>query len=114
MTHRACSTLVALFAVASLASTITAKPQPHYIWNLTPSVPLGLYSVQPPVHLRVTTLVVATPPEPLATVLSDGGYLPRGVVRRFCETLVDRYSTISRVARWPWRAAELARSARIA
>ncbi len=79
MTHRACSTLVALLAVASLISTIGAKPQPHYIWNLTPSVPLGLYSVQPPERLRVTTLVVATPPEPLATVLSDGGYLPRGV-----------------------------------
>jgi conjugative transfer signal peptidase TraF len=79
VTPRACYTLVALFAVVSLASTITAKPQPHCIWNLTPSVPRGLYSMQPPVRLRVTTLVVATPPEPLATVLSDGGYLPRGV-----------------------------------
>ena len=27
----------------------------------------------------VTTLVVAMPPEPLATFLADGGYLPRGV-----------------------------------
>jgi conjugative transfer signal peptidase TraF len=79
VTQRACYIFVALFAVASLASPITAKPQPHYIWNLTPSVPRGLYGMQPPVRLRVTTLVVATPPEPLATVLSDGGYLPRGV-----------------------------------
>jgi conjugative transfer signal peptidase TraF len=62
-----------------LVSTIGTKWQPHYIWNLTPSVPLGLYEVQPPDRLRVTALVVAIPPEPLATALADGGYLPRGV-----------------------------------
>ena len=79
MTRRAGCLLVASLAAGSLVATIGAKPQPHYIWNLTPSVPLGLYSVQPPERLNVTTLVVAVPPEPLATTLADGGYLPRGV-----------------------------------
>jgi conjugative transfer signal peptidase TraF len=79
VTLRAAHTFVASLAVGSLIATIDAQPQPHYIWNLTPSVPLGFYEVQPPERLHVTTLVVAMPPEPLATALADGGYLPRGV-----------------------------------
>jgi type IV secretory pathway protease TraF len=35
--------------------------------------------VQPAGHLNVTDLVVAIPPEKLAIVLAEGGYLPRGV-----------------------------------
>jgi type IV secretory pathway protease TraF len=35
--------------------------------------------VQPARDLIVTTLVVAYPPEPLATTLEGGGYLPRDV-----------------------------------
>jgi len=35
--------------------------------------------VQPARQLTVITLVVAYPPEPLATHLADSGYLPRGV-----------------------------------
>ena len=40
---------------------------------------MGLYGVQPAYRLIVTDLVVAFPPEPLATFLAEGGYLPRGV-----------------------------------
>lgn len=79
MTPRASLLLVTLFAAALLISTIADRPRPRYIWNLTRSVPIGLYDMRPPRPLRVTTLVVATPPEPLASVLADGGYLPRGV-----------------------------------
>jgi conjugative transfer signal peptidase TraF len=77
--HRVSLILVTVFAVIIVVTTIDDKPRPRYIWNLTPSVPVGLYEVQPPPPWRVTTLVVATPPEPLASVLADGGYLPRGV-----------------------------------
>jgi conjugative transfer signal peptidase TraF len=35
--------------------------------------------VRPAGKLHVTELVVAAPPEPLASMLADGGYLPRGV-----------------------------------
>jgi type IV secretory pathway protease TraF len=35
--------------------------------------------VRPPGRLTVTDLVVAYPPEPLATLLAEGGYLLRGV-----------------------------------
>ena len=43
------------------------------------SVPKGLYGVQPARRIIVTELVVVLPPEPLATFLANGGYLPRGV-----------------------------------
>ena len=43
------------------------------------SVPVGLYRVQPAAKLVVADLAVAMPPEPLATFLADGGYLPHGV-----------------------------------
>src|SRR5713226_10320023 len=55
------------------------KPAPRFVWNVSESVPTGLYQVQPARHLIVTDLVVAFPPEPLATFLADGGYLPRDV-----------------------------------
>jgi conjugative transfer signal peptidase TraF len=70
---------VAAIAVASILGTSGPKSLPSYIWNLTPSVPRGLYEVQPVKHLSVSELVVALPPEPLATFLDRGGYLARGV-----------------------------------
>jgi conjugative transfer signal peptidase TraF len=74
------ATLVAMVAaVVVLTSTMGAKPTLRFVWNASESVPIGLYSVQPADELMVTTLVVAMPPEPLATFLAEGGYLPRGV-----------------------------------
>ncbi|MBQ8101692.1 MAG: conjugative transfer signal peptidase TraF [Afipia broomeae] len=79
MTRSAWVIVVTLLAVLAIASTIGDNSRPQYIWNLTPSVPLGLYSLHSPSHLRVTTLVAAIPLEPLASALAEGGYLPRGV-----------------------------------
>jgi conjugative transfer signal peptidase TraF len=56
-----------------------AKPVPRFVWNASESVPIGLYRVQTAGQLIVTDLVVAYPPEDLATRLAEGGYLPRGV-----------------------------------
>jgi conjugative transfer signal peptidase TraF len=42
-------------------------------------VPIGLYRLHPTGGLAVTDLVAVLPPEPLATILADGQYLPRGV-----------------------------------
>jgi conjugative transfer signal peptidase TraF len=63
----------------ALMALVSFKPAPLLVWNASESAPIGLYHVQPAGMLFVTTLVVAIPPEPLATVLSQGGYLPRGV-----------------------------------
>ena len=66
-------------AVTLVAVTVGPKTAPRFVWNASESVPTGLYSVRPPRRLIVTDLVVAFPPEPLATFLAEGGYLPRGV-----------------------------------
>jgi conjugative transfer signal peptidase TraF len=79
MTNRP-ATIIAMFAaVVAITSTMTSKPAPLFVWNASESVPVGLYSVQAPDDLIVTSLVVAIPPEPLASFLAEGGYLPHGV-----------------------------------
>jgi conjugative transfer signal peptidase TraF len=66
-------------AAALVTATMSPKPAPSLVWNASESVPIGLYRVEPAGKLAVTDLVVAMPPEPLATFLSEAGYLPRGV-----------------------------------
>jgi conjugative transfer signal peptidase TraF len=66
-------------AVAMTIATLGPKPTPWFVWNASGSVPIGLYSVRPTGTLYITDLVVAQPPEPIATFLADGRYLPRGV-----------------------------------
>jgi type IV secretory pathway protease TraF len=66
-------------AASILTSTIGPKPPPLYIWNSSESVSLGLYSLLSTNEPHVAELVAVVPPEPLATFLADGGYLPRGV-----------------------------------
>ena len=79
MTNRAITLVTMVAAVAVLATMMRPKAAPRFVWNVSESVPTGLYHVQPARRLIVTALVVAYPPEPLATFLADGGYLPRGV-----------------------------------
>ncbi len=66
-------------AVGIVALTALWRPAPLLIWNESASVPIGLYAVRPVGTPRVDELVVAQPPEPLATFLADGRYLPTGV-----------------------------------
>jgi conjugative transfer signal peptidase TraF len=79
MTGRATTLLLTAGAVALMLSTIAAMPAKHYVWNLSGSVPIGLYRLQPVRDLSVTQLVAIQPPKPLATFLDDSSYLPRGV-----------------------------------
>jgi conjugative transfer signal peptidase TraF len=68
-----------LGAAAAVVLTTGTKPPPTLVWNSSESVPVGLYHVRPIARLTVTDLVVAVPPQSLATFLADGGYLPRGL-----------------------------------
>jgi conjugative transfer signal peptidase TraF len=79
MTNRSATMIAMIAAVAVITSTMTSKPLPLFVWNASESVPIGLYGVQAPDNLIVTSLVVAMPPEPLASFLAESGYLPRGV-----------------------------------
>ena len=65
---------VSLLGVASIASFA-----PRLIWNASASTPVGFYTIDEPGPVAVTDLVAVDAPEPLATFLSDGGYLPHGV-----------------------------------
>ena len=78
MNGRVATLLTTLATTAVVLSTIGTKSA-HYIWNASASVPIGLYLLQPTGNLFVTELVAVQPPEPLATFLADGGYLPRGI-----------------------------------
>jgi conjugative transfer signal peptidase TraF len=71
--------LTTLGAAMLVVSTIAAKPTALYIWNASGSAPIGLYRLHPNGRLAVTQLVAVQSPEPLATLLADRRYLPRGV-----------------------------------
>jgi conjugative transfer signal peptidase TraF len=73
------TTLIAITGAAMLMALISSKPAPVLVWNASESAPIGLYYVQSAGVLFVTMLVLAMPPEPLASSLAQGGYLPRGV-----------------------------------
>jgi conjugative transfer signal peptidase TraF len=67
--------------LASVAIGLTAflDPPPALIWNASPSVPIGLFTVHPAGELEVADLVAVAPPDDLAALLAERGYLPRGV-----------------------------------
>ena len=79
MTGRVMTLLTTLLAATAVLSSIAARPVPRFLWNASESVPIGLYRLRPAGNLAVTDLVAVQPPEPLATILADGQYLPRGV-----------------------------------
>ena len=79
MTSRSTILIVAAGAVALVLSS-SRLASTHYIWNASSSVPVGLYRLQPADKIAALDLVAIQPPEPLATYLSDGGYLPRNVL----------------------------------
>ena len=73
--------MIMMTCFATLAAGLSAflHPAPKLVWNVSASVPIGLYAVQPVGVLHITELVVVRPPEPLASFLADRGYLPKGV-----------------------------------
>lgn len=71
--------VIMLGSVGVLALACGAGRTPLYMWNASASVPLGLYGLRPSNTRYVGELVAVVPPEPLATFLAEGSYLPRGV-----------------------------------
>lgn len=71
--------LLTLMAAAICLLSTAWKPRPRIVWNATASSPIGLYAVHISPKLNVGDLVVVAPPQPVASFLADGGFLPRGV-----------------------------------
>ncbi|MET3791015.1 S26 family signal peptidase [Aquamicrobium terrae] len=73
-------TLLAMLAGAALVATpVVTGHAPRFIWNASPSVPIGLYEIAPADAVDVGDLVAVLPPDDLAAFLAARGYLPRGV-----------------------------------
>jgi conjugative transfer signal peptidase TraF len=67
------------FAMLGVGALAFFHPAPRLIWNATASTPVGLYVLHPVRRLRALELVAVRPPEPIASYLADGGFLPKGV-----------------------------------
>jgi len=73
-------TLIAMLAGAALvAAPVVTGQTPRFIWNASPSVPIGLYGIAPAGAIEVGDLVAVLPPDDLAAFIAARGYLPRGV-----------------------------------
>jgi conjugative transfer signal peptidase TraF len=57
--------------------TVTAMPT-RLIWNMSESVPLGLYVVTTGAPIRRATVVAVAPPPTLARFMAERGYLGHG------------------------------------
>ncbi|ARM88156.1 peptidase S24/S26 family protein [Rhizobium sp. CIAT894] len=71
--------MVTYFVTMGIAIASFVDVPKKLIWNASASTPIGLYAISPSDTFEATDLVALDAPEPLATFLSDGGYLPRGV-----------------------------------
>ncbi|HZF42986.1 MAG TPA: S26 family signal peptidase [Sphingomonadaceae bacterium] len=70
--------IAAQAAISIIAVTAVAEMPTRLVWNVSESVPTGLYAVRDDDRLRPGALAAVMPPEPLASWLVDGGYLGRG------------------------------------
>ncbi|MBR1138141.1 MULTISPECIES: S26 family signal peptidase [Bradyrhizobium] len=71
---------LAFIGVAAIA--VSAVPQSstvRLVWNLSASVPTGLYRVRQSGDRSIGEIVAVQPPQPIANFLMSRGYLPRGV-----------------------------------
>jgi type IV secretory pathway protease TraF len=69
--------LIAMFGAAALLAVPGSKPAPLLVCNTSESAPIGLYACSLMASSR--SRLSSPCPEPLATVLAEGGYLPSGV-----------------------------------
>ncbi|WP_306259959.1 S26 family signal peptidase [Pararhizobium sp. IMCC21322] len=78
MKRRAWS-LIGAAAVGAIAFPAFVETPDTFIWNVTPSAPIGLYEVRPVAQLQRTELVVLEAPQPLESFLAERGYLPPNI-----------------------------------
>jgi conjugative transfer signal peptidase TraF len=74
------------YVTATLSSALLIGGQsfipitPRLVWNATASTPIGLYELRSADRLNALQLVAVRPPEPIASFLADGGFLPKNVL----------------------------------
>ena len=78
MTRRVCVLLIGMGVVSVMAPALLQSHR-MLLWNASASVPVGIYLLETTDTRYVSELVAVLPPEPLASYLEAGNYLPRGV-----------------------------------
>lgn len=76
--NRAAYVLMTTAASVGVAYAAMVPTPLKLIWNVSASVPVGLYSVEPADHLEVTDLVAVIPPPPLGAFLIARAYIGEG------------------------------------
>ncbi|MFG1379443.1 S26 family signal peptidase [Xanthobacter autotrophicus] len=76
--NRAAYALLTAVASVGVAYAATVPTPLKLIWNVSASVPIGLYSLEPADHLEITDLVAVMPPPTLAAFLIARGYIGEG------------------------------------
>lgn len=71
--------LIAGAVVAATLATLTVPVSRYAVWNVTASVPTGLYAIRGKRSLHVGERVAIEPPPDLRSLLAERGYLPTGV-----------------------------------
>lgn len=79
MTPRALTLTMMTGGALLVAAPVWSGHAPHFIWNASASISIGLYRVEPATSIAVTDLVIVMPPDALAAFLAERGYLPKGV-----------------------------------
>lgn len=98
-----------------LGATIVCPPAPRLVWNTSPSVPIGLYRVNPGAPARVGDMVLAQVPASWRALAAGRRYIPANVplvkrvvaaagatvCARGASVLVDGKPVAARLARDP-------------
>ena len=71
--------MVTYFSVLSAAIGAFIPTSIHLVWNVSASVPIGLYDLDPPLPLHVGDLVAVMPDQPLADFMVERRYIGRDV-----------------------------------
>ncbi|PCD02222.1 hypothetical protein COC42_12255 [Sphingomonas spermidinifaciens] len=66
-------------AIAAVVIPAFVQPVPRLMWNVSASVPVGLYLARPASNLKRGDLVAAHAPAPVALLMAHRGYLPSRV-----------------------------------
>ena len=67
---------VAFIAVGAIAVSTAVNMPTVFLWNASPSAPMGLYRLQPIDHPRPRNLVAVAAPDPIAAFIAKRDYLP--------------------------------------
>tara|TARA_R110000850_G_scaffold15133_3_gene47467 strand:- start:349 stop:678 length:330 start_codon:yes stop_codon:yes gene_type:complete len=67
---------VAFIGVGAIVLSTAIDTPTMFLWNASPSAPIGLYRLQSIDHLEPCDLVAVAAPSPIAAFIAERGYLP--------------------------------------